>query len=253
MTDDQKHAEILQALRALPDLCAQLDPTERTPGPKMHGTPGSRPPLRLDVIDLLDTRRKREFDWLDISAGGDDRHGVLPSLEWWTRWVHADRADADLHQPELADTPTIATECGYLASVWDYVGAQDYAGEIRSDIKHLLAVVQHALGIRREYTPACRRCRNALSKTYGPEGDGTFWYECPWCGKVEDLNSGLRDLGRVQLATLAEISDLLDIPVKTLHRWHKDGLLKPEHGERRRDRQFAIADARRLQDTLRRA
>ena len=53
--------EVLRYLAELPDMCALLPEAAivRTPrGEGSRGTPGPRPPRRLDVLHLLDTRDK---------------------------------------------------------------------------------------------------------------------------------------------------------------------------------------------------
>ncbi|MGC8059562.1 hypothetical protein ACP3WF_23980, partial [Salmonella enterica] len=74
--------------------------------------PGSRPPARLDVIQLLD-RRVRDLtsraEWVD-----PDRAGLLPYLWTWCRDIEADALDAGHHPDDLPDT--VAGCCAWLTT-----------------------------------------------------------------------------------------------------------------------------------------
>ena len=78
-------------LRDIPELCALLDDAAVTRGPSAETArpaPGSRPPLRLDVVHLQDEREKHNWEsgmwWCD-----PDRQGVLPYLHGWARTPRA--------------------------------------------------------------------------------------------------------------------------------------------------------------------
>ena len=77
-------------LVALPDLVHELARcrTEQIPtdGTGSTGKPGSRPPLRIDVLALTDDRRKPGWEGDDPRVANlTERYGVGPLLEQWTR------------------------------------------------------------------------------------------------------------------------------------------------------------------------
>ncbi|MGC8030311.1 hypothetical protein ACP3WD_24010, partial [Salmonella enterica] len=94
-------------LAELPELAALL-PTAlitRSPDDTQRRTaPGSRPPVRLDVIQLLNTTLAQDVaagraEWVD-----PDRAGLLPYLWTWCRDIEADALDAGHHPDDLPDT-----------------------------------------------------------------------------------------------------------------------------------------------------
>src|SRR5688572_22423064 len=72
-TREQRLGQARVDLAALPDLVDELARclTERLPAEGMRGKPGSKAPLRLDVVHLIDVRRKPGWD------GDDPRFGVI--------------------------------------------------------------------------------------------------------------------------------------------------------------------------------
>lgn len=109
--------DVLRYLAELPELCALLPEAAivRTPsGEGSRSTPGPRPPLRLDVLHLLDTRDK---GWAFDVPPDPDRVGVLPFLDSWARDLEATALDERPELPdELPDPPTVAGLCKWLAA-----------------------------------------------------------------------------------------------------------------------------------------
>lgn len=244
MTDTRLLGRARADLAALPDLVDTLARclTERPAdtAPARTSRTGSQAPLRLDVVHLTDTRRKPDWDGTDPRAQDlTDRHSVVAVLESWTRVVAEELPDF----PELAEHATVRTEASVLVEHWNWITGQQWADELAEDVTRITRQVRQALGERREYTPRCRELHCGWRLT--PMDNGT-WYSCTGCGRDYTLDADLKALGELQTATLAEISDLLGIPVKTLHRWHKEGAISPapEASHRQRGRLFEVANVR---------
>ncbi len=243
-------------LDALPGLYEQLGRTltekpASSGGPA--GKPGSKPPLRLDVLALADERHKPDWDgsdprlaplsapsvpvWTDgagrtVVEPRSLRYGILPALESWTRSVAEDRRACDLWEPPLADVPTMETECHWLVTVWDYISAQDYADEIATDITKIASLMRSALGYRRPYLPHCRYCHHRVIPV-GPDDQQTGRWEdagyglCAGCGETYPIGPALSALFSVQETTLRDAAMIVNRPIRTLQDWAKTGVIQP--------------------------
>ena len=87
-------AQILDWAALLPALLTRRAPTgdSSNSGRRTHG---SKPPVRLDILQILDTRRRATGDdaedraWHDRMAS-DHRQGILPDLWQWARMIEAE-------------------------------------------------------------------------------------------------------------------------------------------------------------------
>lgn len=237
----------------LPELMETLDGclTERQPtvgggGGKVSGSPA---PLRLDVLHLSDTRRKPDWDGVDprLEKLGD-RFGVVASLESWTRVV-CEEIGPD--RPDMAEVATVRTECSVLLEVWDWIEDQQWAEELAEDVSKLTGRVRAALGIRPEYRPRCRYCRNRV-KPVDADGNLTSWDACAYgactgCPEKYPPGPALAALAAVQAPiALKEIAEQLSMPLRTLQRLAERQVIKPapdQHGKRR-GRLFDLAEVR---------
>ncbi len=208
-----------RCLDELPDLCALLPDAliTRTPhGENTRPAPGPKPPVRLDIIDLLDTRSKH--DWLDGMEFCDpDRMGVLPFLHGWCRDLEADMLDHSPEPPaELPDPATITGCCRWLTQHLHW--AQDrpqwpeIAWGIHTTHRRVKVAVRGVQG-RPEPPVPCGRCGEPLTHV---EGTMPLW-ECP---------NGHQT--RVQAVTLRQAARVLGVSKSTLSRWaRRRGLLAP--------------------------
>ena len=120
MTDrstTEQLGDILDWAALLPALLTRRAPTgDNSRGGR--GTPGSRPPARLDVLHVLDTRLRVTGDdaedraWHDRMAS-DHRQGLLPDLWQWARMIEAEALEGCPDVPdELPEAPTLASVVG---------------------------------------------------------------------------------------------------------------------------------------------
>ena len=202
-------------------------------------TPGSRPPLRVDVLDLIDNRLKSgamtddpvgERD-LEHQTGEGRRAGLLWELAQWTRL-----ADEEMHNEQytdaipLADPPTVVSECGWLRLHLDWLTSRDWWPELARDLSVMDREVCAALGIRPEYVP-----RHTCGWRLVPRDGGT-WYACTGCDAVVDHWAELKRLTEVQDVPLTELAGLIDVPRDTLRRWVEVGWLVAAEEPRRSGR-----------------
>lgn len=169
-------------LVALPDLVDELSRclTER---PAVSdgggGKPGSKAPLRLDVLHLVDERtRYPDADPRDrvvIDTGPDlpggqrvrlqvpiaSKIGALGHLSLWVRLIVDMRRDTGLYEPDPGpeDEASIKSECTYLSSVLNWVeGDEQLADDLYRDITSIGKQVRAGLGFNNEGRYACRHC-----------------------------------------------------------------------------------------------
>lgn len=238
-------------LVALPGLLEELAQckTERDPGIKRSGkVTGSPSPVRLDVVHLADDERKPGWDGEDprLQQLGD-RYGAAATLESWVRVMFEEILEDD--RPELAEHATAATETSVLLEVWDWIIEQPWAGELADDVTSLASQVRNALGIRREYQPRCRYCRDLVHPVEGDTQHRTTWEACAYglcsgCGATFPKGPALDALAQVQPPIpLREVADLVGVPLRTLQRWDQTGVIKPApESVGRRGRLFDLAD-----------
>lgn len=145
-------------LVALPDLVEELARciTERLPVDGLRGKPGSKVPLRLDVLHLVDNRHKPDWDGLDPRETEDvaERFGVGPVLESWTRVL----AEELPEYPDMAEHATVRSEAALLVEHWDWITTQPWATELARDVARMVGQVRAALGIRPEPHYRCPKC-----------------------------------------------------------------------------------------------
>ena len=159
----------------------------------VHTPPGSKPPLAVHVVDLLDTHLKDPSEWAETDprdrldederkAGIQrvvDRWGVVPRIALWVRLIDEEMDEAGEHTLtlEAADWSSIVALCAAIRLVTPWLIAQQWVTELAQDMAALRAELRSALGIRPEFIPKCRYCRNKCE----PQDGGT-WFRCPACG-----------------------------------------------------------------------
>jgi hypothetical protein len=212
----------------------------------MHRISGSPALIRLDVFHLLDPRRKG--DWFGRDPREEnltDQLGVTPLLEAWVRVVWEEVPEL----LELTEVATVRSEAAVLVEYWPFIEACDWGEELAQDVIRITAEVRAALGIRPEYRPRCRWCRDVVNPVEADTHHLTTWEACAFglcagCGKTYPKGPALDALAQVQEPLpLTEIAGLVGVPVKTLHRWHTDGLIVPVNGKQR-GRVFDLATVR---------
>lgn len=220
-------ATVRRHLSDLPDAYAHLTlvllPGSQ-PGQTRHRrtNPAETAPVRVDVLDLLDTRRKES----EPGYHGE-RLGVLPELESWVRLFDADLCDAGVYHIPPAENPTITTETGWLLLHLEQIKHHAAFREFAKDVRTMHRQVTAALGERPDYHPRCPTCGWRFDRIETPSPDGiAMYYRCRGCGHTIDHHAEMRRIMALQPpATLREIANLIDIPAQTLRRWERAGLL----------------------------
>jgi hypothetical protein len=231
---------------ALPGLCDELTRclTERGTAIGLHRISGSPALIRLDVFHLLDPRHKEGWDGADPREENyTDRLGVAPLLESWVRVLWEDLPEL----LELTEVATVRSEAAVLVEYWAFIETQQWGEELARDVSRITTEVRAALGIRPEYRPRCRWCptdpvtkqRPLVHPVEANTQALTTWEACAYglcsrCGRTYPKGPALDALAQVQEPLpLTEIAGLVGVPVKTLHRWHADGLIAPVNGKLR--------------------
>ena len=225
MTDTRKQ------LAAIPDLYALL-PLFLLPGTgtdddgRAKASP-KRPPGSLAVLDLLDTREKpdadptrQDFD-LDRRAGAR-RQGVLPTLASWSRLVDSELWDEGREHTPPSDDPTVAGECGFLLEHLRWAEDHQWFDELAADIAGIHRDLMRAV---REPDPIALRCPICTHEVETMANGG--WFRCLGCDHRWSRMEAHRLYERQKPMTLAECAESIGRPVKTLHHWKAQGLLKP--------------------------
>lgn len=184
-------------LTAIPDLYANLplliEPgtVEKNPDAKTTKKAEAAAPMRLDVIDLLDTRLGRKWNG---TAPAHLRRGILGDLD-----VLADHIlEARQITNPFTGTPTVAQLCAFLDRHRLWAAEQDDIKQLHDDIKRIHRVLSDANGeYRRPPVGHCHietdagRCGGPLfANTYGG-------VRCAKCAATWDADH-LRQLGLAQ-------------------------------------------------------
>ena len=138
---------------------------------------GSKPPVRLDVLQVLDDRVRIPGDDAEDRAeldrlAGDHRQGLLPDLWQWARLVEAEAMETCPQVPaELPEQPTLGSVVGWLLVHTDWAETQQWADEYRADVDWWWRRLRHLVGeARSEPVVPCGRCGEALT----PAGPGLW-------------------------------------------------------------------------------
>lgn len=231
----QRIAQTRAHLTDLPRLVAELARciTEPIPQDMQSGSgggkPSSKPPMRLDVVHLVDTREKPLWwgeDPRDAELG--DRYGVLYQLHSWSRVVWEEMPDAEY----LADEPTVSGEAEYLLRALPFINQQQWANDFCDDVISLAGKVRNALGIRREHKPKCRYCHDVVEPVdtnhVTTNWEAYAYALCRGCNWKYEPGAELKALGQVQPAvTIKDLSETTGIPLPTLYRWVEQGVITP--------------------------
>lgn len=240
MTDDYTPQQVTAWLGRIPELCALLPDAERTrstiDGPRP--APASRPPARLDVIDLLDGREKHDWEqgmgWCD-----PDRQGVLPYLHGWVRDLEASAYDVDSEPSEPPEHPTIVNLCDWLTRHIDLSANlpqwADYAWGV-GQVHHRLVAATRAVADKTERPVPCGMCSGPLTRVDG----GQALWQCEDCGHEVT----------VQAVTINQAAGLMGVPKSSLYALiNRPGLIRelnPIAGDERGKRLYDVGELRRL-------
>ena len=207
-TTEAQLAQILDWAAYLPALLTRHAPTGD--GSRSgRRTPGSKPPVRLDILHLFDTRLRVTGDdaedraWHDRMAS-DHRQGLLPDLWQWCRLIEAEAMDSCPEPPdELPEQPTLASVVAWLIKHTPWALSQPWAGEYVTDVDWWWRKLRNAMGeaaVARDVP--CSRCHAPLT----PVHDGRW--ECCSGHTVTIHAVGLREAARE-----------VEVNYETLRRW----------------------------------
>lgn len=229
--------DVLRYLAELPELCALLPEAAivRTPsGEGSRGTPGPRPPLRLDVLHLLDTRDK---GWAFDVPPDPDRMGVLPFLDSWARDLEATALDERPELPdELPDPPTVTGLCKWLTGEALWASGLPQWPEMADGIHKTWKAVRIACRAVREVDERpvpCNRC--GAGELRHVEGDRPMW-ECSQCEHQVT----------VQAVTLRQAAKIIGVPKSTLADWARRRALVAPISDSPGRRLYDLGQLRRL-------
>lgn len=179
--------DVRRYLAELPELCALLPDAAVTRAPHSEGSravPGPKPPCRLDVLHLLDTRDK---GWAFDVPPDPDRVGVLPFLDSWARDLEATALDERPELPEeLPDPPTVAGLCKWLTGEALWASGLPQWPELASGLHQTWKAVRMAVRAVRDEQPQpvpCIRCGGPLGRV---DGELPRW-ECRDCGHAVNM------------------------------------------------------------------
>jgi len=209
----------------------------------VHTPPGSKPPLAVHVVDLLDTRVKGAQQWRTETdpRGRDvlDRYGVIPRVGLWVRLVGDEADEAGEHPFDMddADWTNLEALCKALKAATSWLIMQQWVTELAQDMAALRAEMRSTLGIRPEFIPKCRYCRNKTE----PQDGGT-WFRCPACGADFTWQGEVQALIAVQDMTGKQCAEHLGLAWPRIRKWDSLGLLKSV-GQDARGRKLYSLDA----------
>lgn len=225
-------------LTAIPDLMAHLPDAMVTRTHQQGGgrpVPASKPPVKLEIVHLLDRRTKHDWEqgmgWCD-----PDRQGVLPYLDGWCRDIEATAYESRPElPPEVPADPTVTTACAWLLGMLDYAETlpqwPEFADGIRVTHRNLLAAT--AVVRDRERPVRCQRCGVG---TLTRPGEEALW-ECAACGSQV----------KVQAVTLRQAAGIIGMSARTLQDWaRRPGVLSPILADTGSRKLFDLGDIRRL-------
>lgn len=206
MTNDDTR----QHLTELPDLYRLLPAAAHTratvEGPRP--APASKPPTRLDVVDLLDTRHKPATRHHHEAVFPDpDRVGVLPLLQRWTR-----------HYTQQTP-PTVVACCATLTEMLPAIQHHPDYPEMVAAIKDRWHAVRAATADVRDvqHQVPCRNCGGEL------EQQNPKLWRCKACG--HEVSVIAATLPQARRALLLEHGDKAPT-LRTLQNWaNRPGLL----------------------------
>jgi hypothetical protein len=271
---DSRRAKKLGQARAdlssLPDMLDELSRclTERggqSGGGKPSKVSGSPAPLRLDVLHLVDERRKagwhgedpRSPRWaLNWTWRDEDYSKLYPTKEaaenamdmlderinkahvsqWKPQDVYGAAAlleswtrivnEEMAEPPDMAEVASARSEASVLIEVWDWVEDQAWGEELADDVIALGRRVRNALGVKREPKFACIKCGN---RAYLRFGDNFLVCEEGHEVSVRELEEQQR---RRPAVSIEQIMYEFGVSRERIYGWTKRKQVTPMEGSR---------------------
>lgn len=221
------HDRPVDRLRQIPALINELRTlgTTRNPtGETVHtrSVPGPRPPARLDQLDILDHPNRRHDAPPELKA----------MMQYASRpiWEAVDNDTKAAHPQPFNETkpPTWATECAWLADIWDDARPQLDEADIDmidGELRRIYGSITAAVGLTPPkqwpcLTPGCGGLMHI---------DEAGWLVCD----LGHQHSGLAKWRRHTAMELDDLAKQFGVPKTTLRVWHTRGKLPYLEGTRR--------------------
>lgn len=191
-------------LRDIPDHYALLPiflehgTAERNPDSKATKRSEAPAPMRLEIIDLLDSRLGRRWNG---TAPAHDRRGVVGTLT-----VHTERLREERRLTAPHNDTNVTQACDLLSRHILWLSEQDWIGYLYADIKQIHKALADAIGEYRR--PSVGHCHIPTTDEGTPCGGPLFantygGVHCARCRAVWDAGH-LRQLGLAQQAATQE-------------------------------------------------
>lgn len=142
----------LSDLPELADMLARHYPELLAAGDRDPDDRSVRYPIKAEVLDLADERRKPTPDFDPIGEAdlarriGARRQGVLPCLIDWARLAESEMLDLGVQHGDLADDPSVTTEAGWIARHLDWIGGQQWVVELAQDVRAMVTDLEIIVG-----------------------------------------------------------------------------------------------------------
>lgn len=207
----------LARLAAIPDLAALVwtarATPHRAPGHKTHTKiTGSPMPPEVAAWDML----------------RPDESGLLHELTQAVRVVVEDMRAADVWEPEPADRPTWASECGFLVATAHHWQCDPFAHEfVRDATKTVHRALSRWVGEQPPPALACTRCGNPVHRGRHTADGEAQTLACSGCGRIWHPADLAHEATMRTPQPLPVIADMLGRSERTLQRWVNAGLIQP--------------------------
>lgn len=218
MTDEPRKPtadDVRHWLGLLPELCALLPDAAVARGAIDGPRPAaaSKPPVKLHVLHLLDTREKWDWEW-GMWQVDPDRQGVLPYLWGWVRDLEATAYETSVELPgETPTEPTVASCCDWLSRhlhIAEHLAQwPEFACGVKAVHRNVTAAVSAVRG--RDKPVPCNRCGIG---TLDRDAETNRW-TCKACGHIV----------AVQAVTIRQAAKIVGRPERTLRAWAQRNLL----------------------------
>ena len=223
--------DTVQQLHELPDLAAECFATWG------HPNPSERPVV---AVKRIHPKAPADLDTLDALRA--DELGLLHRLAQCVRAVVEDMHE---HPGDLTETPTWASECGWLiahANTWraDVFLADWIGSEVRSIHRELCRVARVHPPLKLQ----CPRCQAPVHLAPGGQ-----YYRCE-NEHIIDHWAEVKRMGRLTSMTYEELEIELHIPQGTLRRWKSEKLIYSD-GKRVGLHTFNVEAVRRVAESIR--
>ncbi|TDT31113.1 MerR family transcriptional regulator [Naumannella halotolerans] len=215
----------LQRLAQIVELATEVEMTLAigAPNPGLHtdhvrrSVPGSRPPT--DVAAL------------HASMPGE-RNGLRAELVTSVQMIIEEMADEPGRTADIPDWPsdTWSGICEWLRLTSAWWMRQPWSVDVEAGIQRVHAELRHMARVPKPLRVDCTThgCHGSIFPELRETAEGPRFYaeQCE-NGHLVDRHEAVRRAYRLSDYPLSEIAGMIDIPVKTLHRWAKSGAITP--------------------------